>query len=189
MKPLSKEVKDLLVEDRKNGLTYKQLAEKYKLSLSGARKILKMYEKRNSNESFKKLCGRKRKTSERDDHHIAVLAKKTPFISSRVIKDEIKLSVSSRTIRRRLHEVGLKSFFAKKKPLLRAANIRKRLDFAKKYINMPKTFWDKVIWSDESKFELKNEKRRKRVWCEPSQRLKSKNLTHTVKHGGGKLMV
>lgn len=76
MKPLSKEVKDLLVEDRKNGLTYKQLAEKYKLSLSGARKILKMYEKRNSNESFKKLCGRKRKTSERDDHHIAVLAKK-----------------------------------------------------------------------------------------------------------------
>lgn len=54
---------------------------------------------------------------------------------------------------------------------------------------MPKTFWDKVIWSDESKFELKNEKRRKRVWCEPSQRLKSKNLTHTVKHGGGSLMV
>lgn len=189
MKQLSKEVKDILVKDRKNGLTYKQLAQKYEISWSGARKIVNMYEQRNTNESFKKLCGRKRKTSQRDDHHITVLVKKKPFSSSRVIKDELNLSVSSRTIRRRLNEVGLKNSFAKKKPLLRPANIKKRLNFAKKYVNMPKTFWDKVIWSDESKFELKNEKRRKRVWCEPSQRLKSKNITHTVKHGGGSLMV
>lgn len=54
---------------------------------------------------------------------------------------------------------------------------------------MPESFWNRIIWSDESKFELKNIKRRQREWCEPSQRLKAKNITHTVKHGGGSLMV
>ena len=32
-----------------------------------------------------------------------------------------------------------------------------------KYVNMPETFWNRIIWSDESKYKLKNAKR-KRVW-------------------------
>ena len=189
MKPLSKSVKDLLVTDRENGMKYKDLSKKYNISISGARKIVELFKIRKSNDSLKKLCGRKLKTTMRDDNRITLLAKRKPFSSSREIKEELNLSVSSRTIRRRLNQSGLKSSYAKKKPLLRAANIRKRLAFAKKYVNMPESFWDRVIWSDESKFELKNSKRAKRVWCEPSQKLKSKNIAHTVKHGGGSLMV
>lgn len=54
---------------------------------------------------------------------------------------------------------------------------------------MPPSFWNTVIWSDESKYELKNRKRRLRVSCEPQDRLKSKYTRATAKHGGESLMV
>lgn len=53
---------------------------------------------------------------------------------------------------------------------------------------MPDSFWDSVIWSDESKFELKNSKKRQRVRCRPSDRLRPNCIQSTVKHGGGSLM-
>ena len=43
-------------------------------------------------------------------------------------------------------------------------NKNKRVELAKKYINKPDTFWNNIIWSDESKFEIFNVKKRKRVW-------------------------
>lgn len=189
MGPFSEDVKKHLIFDRSNGLIYKELAKKYKISISGARKIVENYKIRGTSASFKKECGRKRKTSVQDDRLIKMQAKKYPLNSSRIIKEDLELNVSSRTVQRRLNESELKRFYAKKKPLLRPVNVKKRLDFAKKYISMPQTFWNRVIWSDESKFELKNPKRRLRVWCEPSQRLKSKCIQSTVKHGGGSLMV
>ena len=38
--------------------------------------------------------------------------------------------------------------------------MKKRLAFAKKYVNMPKSFWKKIMWSDESKFELQQLKKK-----------------------------
>ena len=32
--------------------------------------------------------------------------------------------------------------------------MKRRLDFAKKYRNMDINFWKKILWSDESKFNL-----------------------------------
>lgn len=54
---------------------------------------------------------------------------------------------------------------------------------------MPDSFWDSIIWSDESKFELYNSKKRKRIRCRPSDRLRPNCIQSTVKHGGGSLMV
>ena len=36
--------------------------------------------------------------------------------------------------------------------------MKKRLAFAKKYVNMPISFWKKIVQSDESKFETIEEK-------------------------------
>ena len=46
-----------------------------------------------------------------------------------------------------LQELGLKYCRAKCKS--------KRLAFAKKYVNMPISFWRKIIWSDESNYMWK----------------------------------
>ena len=39
-----------------------------------------------------------------------------------------------------------------------------RFQFAKEYLDKDKDFWFKIIWSDESKFELFGSKRRQTVW-------------------------
>lgn len=189
MIPLSTDVKDLLVEDRGNGMTYADLSKKYNISISGARKICEKYKSIGSNESFKHLSGRKRSTSKLDDDNIVNKAKRNPTVACRILKEDLNLSVSTRTVQRRIHEIGMQSFVAKKKTLLRAVNIKKRLLFAKKYLNMPETFWDRIIWTDEAKFELKSEKRRKRVWCEPLEKMKPKNPLTIVIHGTGRIMV
>ena len=115
MKPVSKDVKDLLVKDRENGIKYKDLATKYKISINGARKIFNFYKKRNSNERLKRLCGRKSKASSQDDHYIAVAAKRDPFTSTRKIKEELKSGISTRTIQRRLNQSGLKTLLRRRK--------------------------------------------------------------------------
>lgn len=132
---------------------------------------------------------RKKKTSNAEDRLIYRHVRSNPSASTREIAEDLKLNISSRTIRRRIENCGLKSYARKKKPLLRKANIKKRLQFAKKYVNMPLSYWERVIWTDESKFELKNQKRRQRVWCKSNERLLQKFCQATVKHGGGSLLV
>lgn len=81
MKPLTLEVKELLVLDRQHGLTFHKLAEKYGISISGARKICLNFVKRGTVASFKSSCGRKRKTTAVDDRRIkaGLRLEETPY--------------------------------------------------------------------------------------------------------------
>ena len=54
----------------------------------------------------------------------------------------------------RLHEVGLYGRVAPKKPYVNTVNRRKRLEYAKGYREKPLDFCNKVLQSDESKFNL-----------------------------------
>lgn len=184
----SSEVRRLIVVDALNGVKYRQIAEKYNISLAGIHKIVKKY-KTDGNVERKLGSGRARKTTPQADRSIHRLALNNPSISSKSIVAELNLNVSRYTVINRLKEKGIKSLIRLKKPLLRKQNIRKRLDFAKKYVNMPLSYWKKVIWTDESKFELKNQKRRQRAWIPNGKRLQSKYTQATVKHGGGSLLV
>lgn len=58
------------------------------------------------------------------------------------------------TMKGKLRTFGFKKYVAKQRPMVFIANKKKRLEFAKQYI--PTVFSDKVIWSDESIFELRN---------------------------------
>ncbi|GFU84723.1 transposable element Tc1 transposase [Trichonephila clavipes] len=51
------------------------------------------------------------------------------------------------------------------------------------------SFWKKVIYNDESKFNIFGSDGRRTVWRKPNTALDPKNLRPTVKQGGGSVMV
>jgi hypothetical protein len=67
----------------------------------------------------------------------------------------MKISVSSRTIQRTLHNEGYSGHAAKKKPFVSKQNRKKRYGWCRMRKNWI-TEWEKIIWSDESRFELFN---------------------------------
>uniref|UniRef100_A0AAQ4R6W4 Tc1-like transposase DDE domain-containing protein n=1 Tax=Gasterosteus aculeatus aculeatus TaxID=481459 RepID=A0AAQ4R6W4_GASAC len=52
-----------------------------------------------------------------------------------------------------------------------------------------KTFWRKVLWSDETKIELFGHNAQQCVWRRKGEAFNPKNTTPTVKHGGGSIML
>jgi hypothetical protein len=78
-----------------------------------------------------------------------------------------------------------KAFFGgitRKRPAISEKNRIKRPVFAKKYLNMPPAFWNKIIWSDEWKFDLIKSKRRTRVCKKRKEELNKDNFSATVKY-------
>lgn len=187
-KQISLDVRNLVISDRKKGIAFRKIAEKYSISIGAVQHIWKKHETFGIVRNLSGQ-GRHRVTTYRDDVRIIRLAKQNPKFSSREIKETMNLDVDRRTIRRRLNECGLKSCLASKRPFISKQNKRKRLEFAKKYAGMSIDFWKSVLWSDESKYELFGQKRRSRVWRRSGDALKEPYIQKTVKHGGGNIMV
>ena len=92
-------------------------------------------------------------------------------------------------VQRRLHESGLHSQIAAKKPLLKDTKKQKRLAWAKKQEQWTLDRWKSVLWSDESKLEIFGSNHRVFVRCRVGERMISACVVPTVKHGGGGVMV
>lgn len=67
--------------------------------------------------------------------------------------------------------------------------MKARLEFAKEYICKPKSFWSKIIWSDESKINLFSSDGCTWVWRRAGERLKNSCTLKTVKYNGGSIMI
>lgn len=61
------------------------------------------------------------------------------------------------------------------------ANRKKRLEWAKTNINKPADFWNKVIFTDDSKFNIFRSDGKCMVWRKPNMKLQKENLCETVK--------
>ena len=83
------------------------------------------------------------------DRKLIQMAKRSPRSSSTKIKAQLPQSaaVSTRTIRRRLLDAGLKSCRPAKKPLLSSKNIKDRIAFCEKYHNWTEDQWENVLFS------------------------------------------
>lgn len=99
------------------------------------------------------------------------------------------VEVSKNTIRTNLHELGIFSRIAAKKPLLRRQQRENRLKWCMDRRNWTVRQWKAIIWSDESRFKIFRNDGPARVWRKDGERYKIKNIRPTVKHGGGGIMV
>ncbi|GFS52375.1 HTH_Tnp_Tc3_2 domain-containing protein [Trichonephila clavipes] len=73
------------------------------------------------------------------------------------IKIDLKLSavkLAAETVRNVIKHDGYSSRVARKKPFISLQNQKKCLEFAKTHQLMKDIFWKKVIFSDESKFNI-----------------------------------
>ena len=86
------------------------------------------------------------------------------------IESELGITISEQTVRRRLHEIGLKGRVTRKKPYVNKVNRGKRLEYAETYRENPLGYWDNVLWTDESKFNLFGSDGQVIVWRTPKGR-------------------
>ncbi|GFX51552.1 transposable element Tc1 transposase [Trichonephila clavipes] len=91
--------------------------------------------------------------------------------------------ISDETIRRTLHQYGFRG------PLIKYVNRQKRVTFAKEHRLKPISFWNTVIFSDESKFNIYGSDGRFKIWRKAGKALAPKNTIKTVKFGGGSVLV
>ena len=125
----------------------------------GVQTTIKRYKE---TKSFKnrKGQGRKESTTAREDRSLkrAFLADRRKSFSELAaeLREGANKNISARTARRRLLEVGLKGYKVRKKPYLSQANKKKTTGICKKKTpeNRTPDVWDKIVWSDESNFEL-----------------------------------
>lgn len=103
--------------------------------------------------------------------------------------DEHEKTVSAQTVRRIIKKYGYNGRAARKKPFINLRNRKVRLNFAMEHINKDPSWWNDVIFLDESKFNLFGSDGRTMVWRKPNTEFKRQNLQPTVKHGGGHVMV
>ena len=105
------------------------------------------------------------------------------------LKDEEGVEVSASTVRRALRRNGLVGRVKVKKPLHRRKHREARLAFARRHRDWTHEDWERVIWSDETKFQIFVSDGREYCWRKPGEPLWPNHMEPTVKHGGGSIMV
>ncbi|GES85657.1 IS630 family transposase [Rhizophagus clarus] len=95
------------------------------------------------------------------------------------------IEVSADTVCRILTRNGLVSRVKHKKPLLFKKYQIKWLNFAKRFKNWTISNWSKVVWSDESKFQIFGLDEHQYCWKKLGELLKNTHVKPTVKIDGG----
>ena len=113
-----------------------------------------------------KPCGgsHAKKLSDRDVRAIIRVSKTHRRSTLSEITNICSTQVSRSTIRRALHESGILSRIAVKKPFLTHRHISKRLAFAQKYGGWNTKELERVVWTDESTFKVGKNSRQVHVW-------------------------
>jgi len=186
------EQRQLVVFHHARGRTIVEIAELLQIARSTVGHIVNRFENHDQLD-LGSGKGRSKILTERDTNWLVREIKKDPKTSAPVLaarlRERFKIDVSSQTIRRTLKENGYNGRVARKKPYISKTNRVKRLEFAKNHRFKDESFWEKVIFTDESKFNLFGSDGRVMVWRKPNSELDIKNTTPTVKHGGGSVMV
>ena len=152
--------------------------------------IVKKYKETGSTEP-KKRSGRPKVLTKRDTRTLKRIIRTDRFSPLGDVTDKLNTSLDTtlhhNTIRSYLHDEGLGSYTARKKPHLTAKHRTDRLRWCKEKKNWTEE-WKQVVWSDESRFALFQSDGQARVWRCPGEVYNKDCIQHTVKFGGGSVM-
>lgn len=196
MSPKTKEIcadeRGIILKLRNEGKSLREIAKTMGRSHSSIQYVIKNFQSTGSILS-KARTGRPSKLTEREKRTILASVKENPRITASKISENLRESFSKHihedTVRKILKKNDYHGRVARRKPYISDINRQKRMDFANEYIKMAPEFWEKVLFSDESKFCIFGIKGKKLVWRKSGTALNKENLVPTVKHGGGGVMV
>lgn len=117
---------------------------------------------------------------------------KNPRISAPKLVTQLRergTNVTAQTVRNAIRNLGYNSRTARCKPYISEVNQVKRFEFAEKHLHADETFWRKVLFTDESKYNVFSSDGKIKVWRKRNAEFERKNLKTTIKHGGGSVMV
>ena len=156
-------------------------------------KVVQHYRKFGTIKSVNKRSGRPRKLTSRFDRYATREVSQNPRKSANELACELSemcgVNISGATIRRALHRANLHGRRPRRKPLLKPRHKTARLEFARKYIEKSSSFWDTILWSDETKKKNFRFRWSATFWRRAGDEYADKYVVPTVKHGGGSLMV
>jgi len=120
------------------------------LKIDRSRAVISSYLKQGANYGTAPRSGRPCTVTPRKSKAI-IKAAAGKIITANQIKAQLGIGSSKHTILRTIYD--LKRLKLKRKPVLSDLHKAKRIDFAKRYMDLGEK-WKYVIWSDEKKFNL-----------------------------------
>ena len=177
---------------RGEGCSVRDIANNLKISWSTVMYTIQRFRNTGANKD-KNRSGRPRCTSKAEDQSIVLRSKRNRRLTAPEIQAQFNArhskDISLNTIKQHLRSANLWGKVAVRKPLLRPINKQKRLKWAKEHQNWTVEDWKRVLWTDESKFELFGTRRRVYIRRSSSEKMLPECTVSTVKHGGGSVMV
>lgn len=185
-------VRKIIIDLWNEGNSFRNIGKIVKKPHTTIQYIVKQY-KLTGSYKIRSRSGRPKKMTPREEASIVRQIIIDPKKSAPKLKEEVRelfsKNVCSQTVRNCIHRAGYKGCVARKKPLISEANRKKRLTFAKEYVNKPPEFWESIIFSDETKINLFGSDGRAKVWRKKNAAFDIKNLCSTVRHGGGNVLL
>jgi len=135
--------------------------------------------------------GRGRVTTAREDRNLVRAAIRNPVLVARQIAHAVmpNRQISDETVRRRLHEQGLRSRARAQAPLLLGRHREGRRQYARNHANWTWREWRNVLFTDESRFGLYGSDGRIRVWRRRGQRFEENMIEPVRAFSGGSVMI
>jgi len=151
------------IEGRKGTMSHAKIGSELGRPRRTVSSFLQRLHDREDKENFPRP-GRPRKTTESSDRYLVRVAESDTDQLLKELRNTTNLDISIQTIRRRLHEVGIRKWRAKKRALLTKEQAKQCYEWAKDHRHLTRNDFAFILFSDESLFKKNNDGHQKLIF-------------------------